>query len=153
MKITKKLRDVTKEEFRKWKDINCLRGEINCSECPFYKVSCGVEAKDSWVFNKDMYSDKFLDQTIEVEVPDILDKEEKEYLKAVIKPFRKRIKWIKKVYTLDYFFIQIATYSDWDKDDKPTAYHVSHLPPFKESDKMYENMEFDEEYKLEELGL
>lgn len=147
MLVEKKLRDVTLEEFENWKLKGCQH--TICSKCPVQFLDCMSE----WCVNKDMFSDKFLDQTIEVEVGDILDKEEKEYLKAVIKPFRKRIKWIKKVYTLDYFFIQIATYSDWDKDGKPTAYHVSHLPPFKESDKMYENMEFDEEYKLEELGL
>ena len=152
MLVEKKLRDVTPEEYNEYSNKNC--NTTKCKDCIFYQSNCSAEDRGGgWIFNKDLYSDKFLDQTIEVEVPDILDKEEKEYLKAVIKPFRKRIKWIKKVYTLDYFFIQIATYSDWDKDDKPTAYHVSHLPPFKESDKMYENMEFDEEYKLEELGL
>lgn len=148
MKITKKLRDVTPNELR-----NYCEGKIMCPECFLKDVRCRANSDTCWVYHKDLYSDKFLDQTIEVEAPEILTKEEKEYLSAVIKPFRERIKWVKKVYTDDYFFIQIATYSDWGKDGKPTAYHISHLPPFKESDKMYENMEFDEEYKLEELGL
>lgn len=152
MKIAKKLRDVTYREYSNW--YKCRTCIVRmCSNCPFKDVECAPHSHRCWVSHKDLFIDKFLDQTIEVEVPDILNKEEKEYLSAVIKPFRERIKWIKKVYTYDYFFIQIATYSDWGKDGKPTAYHISHLPPFKESDKMYENMEFDEEYKLEELGL
>lgn len=144
MKVTKKLRDVTKEEFRKWKDINCLRGKINCSDCPFYKISCCVEAKDCWVFNKDMYSDKFLDQTIEVEAPDILDKEEKKYLSAVIKPFRSEIISIQLIHSSYYNkkgWIQIKT------PDMNT-----HLP-YCDITKMYLGMKDCKEYTLEELGL
>lgn len=147
MKITKKLRDVTKKEFRKWKDIYCRSGKMNCSECPFCKA-CGVESGDSLVFNKDVYSDKFLDQTIEIEAPDILDKEEKEYLSTVIKPFRHRIAYIEKM--LDPF-----------KDrEKIVIYYRNcynvikciELPAFK-SELMYKNMESDRKYTLEELGL
>lgn len=150
MKVTKKLRDVTKEEFRKWKDINCLRGKINCSDCPFYKVSCCAEAKDSWVFNKDMYSDKFLDQTIEVEVVDILNKEEKEYLSAVIKPFRDKAKSIIKFSCTfnERYYIKIV----YDDDDTWGKNMAITMPPFKK-DKMYKNMELGEKYTLEELGL
>lgn len=154
MKITKKLRDVTKEEFRKWKDINCLRGKINCSDCPFYKISCCVEAKDSWVFNKDMYSDKFLDQTIEIEVPDILDKEEKEYLRAVIKPFRDRVIYIAKVVVSNKeFAISIKSSIDFNEKGKSIACETNNLPRFKYNDEMYKGMKDNRPYKLEELGL
>lgn len=149
MKITKKLRDVTKEEFKKWKNINCLIGGINCSECPFYKVSCGLEVKDSWIFNKDVYSDKFLDQTIEVEAPDILDKEEKEYLSYVIKPFRNEVTSIEKIASLlynDEAFLQITTESK--KRGK-----LRIVFPYFSKNTMYKGMEDNRPYKLEELGL
>ena len=58
-----KLRDLTKEQFEKWRDENC--GKYNCSkDCPFRSVECN---DTFWLSCKDMYSDKFLDQEIEVE--------------------------------------------------------------------------------------
>lgn len=149
MKIVKKLRDVTPEEFEKWKNINCLTGDMYCLGCPFYKVSCDLEAKDCWVINKDLYSDKFLDQTIEVEVPDILNKEEKEYLSAVIKPFRNKVKNIIKFSCAmnSHCFIEIVYDDDtWGKDMAIV------MPPFKK-DTMYKNMKLGEKYTLKELGL
>lgn len=148
MKITKKLRDVTPEEFRKWKNNNCCRSSLNCSECLFDRVNCGTGNENSWVINKDIYSDKFLDKIITVEVPDILDKEEKEYLSAVIKPFRHRIAYIVKM--LDPF-----------KDNEKIVIYYRNcynvikcfeLPAFK-SEMMYKNMIIAQSYTLEDLGL
>ena len=148
MKITKKLRDVTEEEFREWKDTNCCKSSLKCSECPFDKVNCETGNGRSWVLNKDMYSDKFLDQTIEVEVPDILNKEEKEYLSAVIKPFRHRIAYIVKMFEPFKDRERIVIYYR-------NCYNVIkcfELPEFK-SEMMYKNMELGKKYTLEELGL
>ena len=95
MKITKKLRDVTKEEYSNlYKCNNCANNA--CKNCPLRFSTCSILSDNCWVINKDMYSDKFLDQTIELEIPDILNKEEKEYLSAVIKPFRDKAKNIIK---------------------------------------------------------
>lgn len=59
----KKLRDLTPEEWDKWKGKNCG----NCKKCIFNKVYCNSSyVKSSWVNNKDLYSDKFLNQEIEV---------------------------------------------------------------------------------------
>lgn len=62
----KKLRDLTPEEWDKWQNNKC--GYISCDNCLFKKVRCN-ESKynSSWINNKDIYSDKFLDQEIEVE--------------------------------------------------------------------------------------
>ena len=61
---TKKLRDLTEEEWSKWKRKNCN----NCDKCIFRYVSCYNSYENcSWINNKDAYSDKFLDQEIEVE--------------------------------------------------------------------------------------
>ena len=94
-----------------------------------------------------MYSDKFLDQTIEVEVPDILDKKEKEYLSAVIKPFRDKIVSIKKLafYEKKRKFIRIEYIDNSDK----SSLCFPDLP----NDEMYKGMEDNRPYKLEELGL
>ena len=60
----KKLRDLTPEEWDEWQRKNC----DNCNKCAFNIVSCSCSyEKRSWVNNKDLYSDKFLDQEIEVE--------------------------------------------------------------------------------------
>lgn len=60
----KKLRDLTVEEYRQWKNKNC---DGECNKCLFNLVQCYV-ADNGWVNHKDLYSDKFLDQ--EVEIPE-----------------------------------------------------------------------------------
>lgn len=74
----------------------------------------------------------------------ILDDIEKEYLSAVIKPFRKRIKSIKKIgYPSNSAFISIAM----DKCE-----HIF-LPVFELNSGMYKRMEINKVYTLKELGL
>lgn len=65
-----KLRDLTKEQYKAFVDNKCgnqIVG-IGCVDCPFYHISC-LYGKDNkcWIDNKDLYSDKFLDQEIEIE--------------------------------------------------------------------------------------
>ena len=77
-------------------------------------------------------------------VPQILDKKEKEYLAAVIKPFRKRIKYIKKI-----------DYSNVNNDQYlciTLANDRCVLPNFKKGT-MYTGMEANKVYTLKELGL
>lgn len=147
MKITKKLRDVTPEETQKWYRKNC---DNHCRGCIFDDVYCCVITDNhQWVNNKDLYSDKFLDQTIEIEVSDILTKEEKEYLSAVIKPFRDKVTHIKKkVYpTPKRKYIEIE-YTDTNEIN-----NVSLCFPDLPNDEMYKGMEDNRPYKLEEVGL
>lgn len=74
----------------------------------------------------------------------ILDDIEREYLSAVVKPFRKRIKSIKKTgYPSNSAFISIAM----DKCE-----HIF-LPVFELNCGMYQRMEINKEYTLEDLGL
>ena len=62
----KKLRDLTTEEWNKWKDGNCPYAK--CGECIFRYVSCiNSYNEESWIHHKDLYSDKVLNQEIEVE--------------------------------------------------------------------------------------
>lgn len=58
----KKLRDLTVDEYEKWNEKNC--SITGCSDCIFGLVRCDDEG---WVNHKELYSDKFLDQEIEVE--------------------------------------------------------------------------------------
>lgn len=81
--------------------------------------------------------------TSEYEEP-ILDDIEKEYLSAVIKPFRKRIKSIKKAYNSgNSAYISIAMNK---------CEHIF-LPYFNLNSGMYKRMEIDKEYTLKDLGL
>ena len=57
----KKLRDLTLEEWDTWKKKICNK----CDKCIFINVDCIT--KNSWINHKDLYSDKFLDQELEVE--------------------------------------------------------------------------------------
>lgn len=62
----KKLRDLTPEEWDKWREKTCRF--TRCENCIFNIVVClESESKYSWIHNKDFYSDKFLNQEIEVE--------------------------------------------------------------------------------------
>ena len=65
-----KLRDMCGVQFEEWAKKNCAKlAEDYCDDCPFQKVKCYNDNKinDARYLNKDLYSDKFLDQEIEVE--------------------------------------------------------------------------------------
>lgn len=88
--------------------------------------------------------------TIEVEngyivEKEILDEKEKEYLSAVIRPFRDRIEYIKKVGG-NREFIEITI------NDKYFYFDHINLPYFKKGT-MYKGMELNKKYTLKELDL
>lgn len=145
MIIKKKIRDITEEEFEIWKNYNCKTYDLHCTGCPFRASECGfVGVRFPWYENKEMFSDKFLDQEIDIATPEILDDVEKRYLSAVIRPFRKRVDSVMKIsdplsYDKEYIFIKL------DEDSFS-------LPYFKIGT-MYQGMELEKVYTLEELGL
>ena len=71
----------------------------------------------------------------------ILDDVEKEYLSAVIKPFRKRIKYIVIWYDGSEQFLHIELYDEY-----------INFPNFK-ANTMYKGMKPKKQYSLDELGL
>ena len=83
--------------------------------------------------------------TIEVEngyivEKEILDEEEKEYLSAVIRPFKDRVDYIEKVENiLEYIAI--------DLNNERLSF------PFFDKGTMYKGMELNKKYTLKELGL
>lgn len=86
--------------------------------------------------------DKWLNEEIEL-IEDILDKKEKEYLSAVIKPFRDKIRFIEKHIYGNKEFIWLSFRND---------YEDICLPYFKIGT-MYKGMKLYKSYTLEELGL
>lgn len=72
---------------------------------------------------------------------EILDETEKRYLSNVIKPFRDKVKAIKKIsYSREFIRIYI-------KEDEPI------ILPYFEKGTMYKGMKENKEYTLKELGL
>lgn len=76
--------------------------------------------------------------------PEILDEVEKRYLRGVIRPFRDKVKYIKKYFsrTAGKEYLQVKI-----EEDRPM-----NLPYF-ELNTMYKGMEQNKGYSLEELGL
>lgn len=72
---------------------------------------------------------------------EILDEEEKEYLSAVIRPFRDRVKYIRKISSAREYITVLLEDND-----------VLTFPYF-EKGTMYEGMDADKKYTLKELGL
>lgn len=139
--ITKKKLRNASEEFIEWKQKNCIL-DAECSKCVLRGYYCERFSERIWVENKR----KFLNKKIEV--GGILTKDEKEYLRTVIKPFIERVDCIRKVSNIEYEFIRIELkYSE----EKGCEENIS-LPYFKPNT-MYKEMELEEEYTLEELGL
>ena len=139
MKQKIKLRDLTEKQYETWRKENCMG--VNCNTCPFLRARC-ILGEFCWVKNKDIYSDKFLDQEIEIEI-ELLTPKEKEYLEGVIKPFKDKVRYIAKSEmdnNLEYLCINI-------KDD----YHLC-FPNFLRN-KYYKGLEIEKKYTLKELGL
>ena len=78
---------------------------------------------------------------IEIEKP-ILDKVEKRYLENVLRPFKDRVKYVKKKNTSNQQYLYI----------KLEGYECIELPYF-EKNTMYEGMITSQAYTLKELGL
>lgn len=81
--------------------------------------------------------------------PQILTEKEKEYLSAVIMPFRDVVLWIKKESIEGYKeeWISIGY-----KSKNNNGFGVATLPNFK-TGTLYKDMEADKQYNLKELGL
>lgn len=147
MKRKIKLRDMTKEQWDNYKE----KCPWSCNrDCIFFGSNCLLSSnKCSWVNNKDLFSDKFLDQKIEVETQNILDEQEKKYLSEVIRPFRNRVISIKKTF---YVFDNAYAIEIYIKSLMGIfATETIRLPYFKNG--MYKEMEKYKSYTLEDLDL
>ena len=59
-----KLKDLTIEQYRKYEK-GC--SDRICTQCLFRAVECELNRTSCWFHHKDLYSDKFLEQEIEIE--------------------------------------------------------------------------------------
>lgn len=147
MKQKIKLRDLTPEQYSKYKEGGCgCNG--SCNECMFGSVNCVSASKSCWVFHKDLYSDKFLDQEIEIEAPTFTDTE-REYLHNLLEPFKDRIVAIKvrkDTVCPDYAYLVIKVESIVEEVKIEEIY----LPLFK-IETMYTGLKIDSMYETIEL--
>lgn len=89
-------------------------------------------------------------RTVYEKEKEILDKEEKEYLSAVIKPFRNRVESIQKKYYSGKEYIKINIKS---KTQNNSSLIDDILLPYFKQGTMYKGMKLQKEYTLKELGL
>lgn len=143
MKKKIKLRDMTEEQFFAFKNSDsCIKK--SCDDCPFHYTSCSI-MEWCWAKHKDIYSDKFLDQEVEIEVPDILTEEERDYLKAVIAPFKEQVSFIyKNGYKEKYIVICYQSKANG-------KYVISCLPTTELL--RFDGLDKGNRYALEDLGL
>ena len=147
MKITKKKENKSgnrlMKNIEKYKDIvlknlnacdidTLLRGKMFNGYCEGFKCEGCGERVLKWLLE-------------EAKEP-VLDDVEREYLSAVIKPFREKVNYISKIekgYSAKEQFIKITVNRD----------EFVNLPYFNTSSRMYAGMQPFVKYSLEELGL
>ena len=102
------------------------------------------ERGEDWLVNFNIVDDNDWEEYKEP----ILNEKEKEYLSAVIKPFRDRVVYILKVEAGECNWLISIKIKRYDEDSN----EYIDLPYFRENT-MYKNMLINREYTLEELGL
>ena len=102
------------------------------------------ERGEDWLVNFNIVNDNDWGEYKEP----VLNEKEKEYLSAVIKPFRDRVVYILKVEAGECNWLISIKIKRYDEDSN----EYIDLPYFRENT-MYKNMLINREYTLEELGL
>ena len=149
MKQSIKLKDLTAKQWNDNMGCECNKYK-DCNGYRFRYIDCSTSNfESSWINHKEIFNDKFLDQEIEIEEPDILDEVEKRYLRAVIKPFRDRVISISKYFYVfdNAYAIDIYVMSSVGIFEK----EIIRLPLFR--NEMYKGMAKNKVYTLEDLDL
>ena len=161
----------TSDFFPYLKNLELVKGEYNYedlkkspigtkvtfeNEKTFFKIANSLlgDGYKYQIVNPSSFNSVLNDKIIKIEEPtyttvyehkeEILDEAEKRYLKAVIRPFRDKVKYIAKYHSTTICEECILIYIS----NNPNIM----LPYFKE-DSMYKGMESGKEYTLKELGL
>lgn len=137
MKI--KLRDMTIEDMKVFDEKVC--SETRCSECIFSKVSCNND--NCWVRHKELYSDEFLNQEIDLPQDTILTERDKAFLLNNIRAIDYDIIGVVKTR-----FDMVEIHLRWGYN---SIFKIQY-PPFT-NNYMFRNLEKDKLYSLEDLGL
>ena len=126
-----------------------IKGFTNKCKLSTYGLMCWSDTSQDWVLSNAI-SELLngLDEIVKLheQQKSILDKEEKEYLSAVVKPFRDITRFISKsgYNQTEYIAIYLKHHSGIGE--------TFVLPTF-DKGTMYKGMEEDKKYTLEELGL
>ena len=133
--------------------VRTMRGDVvafSCHPCknegywlwPSNTESEVVSGKSAPLFQNIRWEDKGPTYIEDIVIPQILDESERQYLSAVIRPFRDQVRSITKNQKMngkeEYIVIDIS--------------FQMFFPDFK-SNTMYKGMDLGKEYTLEELGL
>lgn len=102
------------------------------------------ERGEDWLVNFNIVDDNDWEEYKEP----VLNEKEKEYLSAVIKPFRDRVVYILKAEADECNWLISIKIKRYDEDSN----EYIDLPYFRENT-MYKNMLINRDYTLEELGL
>ena len=129
---------------------------IICIDLKYKKLTyiTDNESLDSLGIHSKIIKERFgvymqIDFVINTKLNSILDDKEKEYLSAVIRPFKGRVKCIRKRQyglTREFIVIVVNFYNDSTREENID------LPLFKRGS-MYKDMEVNKDYTLEELEL
>lgn len=134
------------KKFKEMKDYICKK-QKNCKRCIFNGTHCGLYANDIAAYRKTL-DDEILNKEFKIKDEILLNDKEKEYLKAVIKPFRNRVMYIEKINVISFQYIKIVV----EALSENSFCDIICLPKFK-TGTQYKFLKLDIQYKLEDLGL
>ena len=143
--MKKKIKDLTKEELKRYlNSYDYVRGYKDKEKL----VESIFMLEDGYLYGKPILSDEFLNTEVDIPQKHILDKQEHDYLRAMIKPYK--VEYIRKFETIvsGIQFIEIVVKSSIDY----SATESWSLPYFK-LNSMYKGMELDKKYTIEDLEL
>ena len=154
IKENKKLKDLTYDEYAYFKSFECgYYG--SCDSCPFRTGNCeSPDSKDSWINNKEMYSEEFLNQILPVN-KEVLDEEDRRYLTNMYNLINVRNY---EIYTIckcvDSFLGKKIGFISITFKSNVEDYGCERLcGPLFNPEERFKNLEIDKGYRLEELGL
>lgn len=158
IKENKKLKDLTYDEYANFKSNICGYNQ-ECNNCPFRMCNCeSPDSKESWFNNKEMYSEKFLNQEIPVD-KELLSEEDRTYLTNMYNLINVKNKDIHSIRKLvgkplgkslgkKIGYIEIIFNSNVEGFGEERF-----LSPLFNSEERFLKLDEYRKYKLEELGL
>lgn len=170
MIVSKKLRDLTEAEWREHRNNRdiCKNSEHMCLSCPLRFVFCETvetygkelteekEKSCSWFYNKELFSDSFLDKEVKL-LEEIISYEEKKYLMLSVYQIKDRVMYFTKIHPIDVPKKKLArklaqicvTIAGRDRTIPEERIY---LPMFNKDEK-FTGMVFNEKYTFEDLAM
>lgn len=142
--MKKKLKDITIKEYENFYEKNCKERK-NCEHCCLLNpiIWCNPRFLNCWIYHKEIFNKRFLNQVVDLDPLVYFDETEKEYLHNLLRPFKGRIVYIVKASATDikkeYLAIGISSFENGN------AEHSIVLPPF-DRGTMYLDLEVNKVY-------